>query len=140
MRHPTELLALRRRSCCSSKLVRVLDECAKCVEEAAVEREQELRREALKAAQAQAQAEALAQAQRIVEQRERQKEKEREIEKERAEKAARLASLDEIAVFFKGVGVADIEQSGLSIELLKLGVTSPKDLLLLDQVIDLHND
>ena len=79
MRHPTELLALRRRSCCSSKLVRVLDECNKCVEEA--------------------------------------------------------ASLDEIAVFFKGIGVADIKQNGLSTELSKLGVTSPKDLLLLDQVI-----
>ena len=63
-----------------------------------------------------------------------------EREKERADKAARVASLDEVAVFFRGVGVADIEQSGLSIELLKLGVTSPKDLLLLDQVIALHND
>jgi len=53
------------------------------------------------------------------------------------EEASLLARREELVVYFKGVGVADIEDNGLSIELTKLGVTVPKDLLELDQVSSL---
>lgn len=82
MFHPTEILAMRRRSClCSSKLVLVQAECAKCKEE-----------------------------------------------------AVQLKKREELAAYFKGIGVEDLEDNGLSTELMNLGVTVPKDLLELDQV------